>query len=182
MNTEFRTFFGERLRAERERLGLSQPDMAALGGVKPRTYQDWERGVAVVSAEFLSVANAHGLDSSYVITGQRSTGALSGPAPALADAEDVNKGCETRYTTEQLLFSAKVRELAVGLRTKARSDAWQAQFAAPSCGNAPAQAQREEWEANWRRCNPVEDFIGPALERIHETARLIQDHPAGPLR
>lgn len=87
MKTEFRIFLGERLRAERERLGLSQPDMAALGGVKPRTYQDWERGVAVVSAEFLSVADEHGLDASYVITGHRSS-ALSGAIPAPADSAD----------------------------------------------------------------------------------------------
>lgn len=53
--------------------------MAALGDVKPRTYQDWERGIAAVSAEFLSVAGAHGLDASYVITGRRS---LTGSAPA----------------------------------------------------------------------------------------------------
>lgn len=114
MNTEFRIFLGERLRAERERLGLSQPDMAALGGVKPRTYQDWERGVAVVSAEFLSVANAHGLDSSYVITGQRSTGALSGPAPAPADGEDAihipllsaagSMGCGNELLSEDVIL------------------------------------------------------------------------------
>ncbi|RYH42944.1 MAG: helix-turn-helix transcriptional regulator [Alcaligenaceae bacterium] len=87
MNTEIRAFLGERLRQERDRLGLSQPDMAALGGVKPRTYQDWERGVAVVSAEFLSAANAHGIDVSYVITGRKSA-ALSGPAPAPAGESD----------------------------------------------------------------------------------------------
>src|SRR5258708_1507901 len=43
MNAEIRVIFGERLRQERERLGLSQADMAKLGGTKMRTYQDWER-------------------------------------------------------------------------------------------------------------------------------------------
>ena len=79
MSTEIRTSLSDRLRAERDRLGLSQPDMAALGDVKPRTYQDWERGIAAVSAEFLSVAGTHGLDASYVITGRRN---LTGAAPA----------------------------------------------------------------------------------------------------
>lgn len=85
MGTENRIFFGERLRSERERLGLSQPDMAALGGVKPRTYQDWERGIAVVSAEFLSAADEHGIDAAYVVTGRPS---LTGAAPAPAVSAD----------------------------------------------------------------------------------------------
>lgn len=72
MNTEIRALMGARLRLERERLELLQPDMAALGDVKPRTYQDWERGVAGVSAEFLAVVAAHGVDVLYVVTGKRS--------------------------------------------------------------------------------------------------------------
>ncbi|WP_250438903.1 helix-turn-helix domain-containing protein [Delftia tsuruhatensis] len=72
MNAEIRVIFGERLRQERERLGLSQADMAKLGGTKMRTYQDWERDVATVSAEFLARISAHGLDISFVLTGLRS--------------------------------------------------------------------------------------------------------------
>ncbi|MDA8455277.1 peptidase S24 [Acidovorax sp. GBBC 3334] len=85
MNTDYRTFVGERLREERERLGLRQPDMAAIGSAKARTYQDWERGIASVSAEFLSAVADRGLDVAYVITGRRS---LSGPAPAPASNDD----------------------------------------------------------------------------------------------
>lgn len=76
MNTENRALMGARLRLERERLELLQPDMAALGDVKPRTYQDWERGVAGVSAEFLAVVAAHGVDVLYVVTGKRDSGAV----------------------------------------------------------------------------------------------------------
>ncbi|WP_333905817.1 helix-turn-helix transcriptional regulator [Delftia acidovorans] len=72
MNAEIRVIFGERLRQERERLGLSQADMAKLGGTKMRTFQDWERDVATVSAEFLARISAHGLDISFVLTGLRS--------------------------------------------------------------------------------------------------------------
>lgn len=80
MNTEIRVLMGSRLREERERLELSQSDMAALGATKPRTYQDWERGVAVVSAEFLAAVAARGVDVGYVITGQRSIQAQQGTA------------------------------------------------------------------------------------------------------
>ncbi|RYF02255.1 MAG: helix-turn-helix transcriptional regulator [Comamonadaceae bacterium] len=89
MSTEIRISMGERLRSERDRLGLSQPDMAALGGVKPRTYQDWERGVALVSAEFLSEADNHGVDVSYVITGSKTRQVLSGAVPSPAPTDDV---------------------------------------------------------------------------------------------
>lgn len=73
MNTEFRSLCGVRLRLERERLELSQAEMAALAETKPRTYQDWERGVATVSAEFLSVVANHGVDVLFVLTGERAS-------------------------------------------------------------------------------------------------------------
>jgi transcriptional regulator with XRE-family HTH domain len=72
MDTENRALFAARLREERDRLGLSQGDMAARCGAKPRTYQDWERAVASVSVEFLSTAlTTVGLDAVYVLTGIR---------------------------------------------------------------------------------------------------------------
>lgn len=72
MDTEFRISCGNRLREERERIGKGQAEMAASTGVKPRTYQDWERGVATVSTEFLAMAATLGIDVHYVITGARS--------------------------------------------------------------------------------------------------------------
>ncbi len=72
MDTENRAVFAARLREERDRLGLSQADIAARCGAKPRTYQDWERAVASVSVEFLSTAlTTVGLDAVYVLTGIR---------------------------------------------------------------------------------------------------------------
>lgn len=60
--------------------------MAKLGGTKVRTYQDWERDVATVSAEFLARISAHGVDTQFVLTGQPSVVpaiALSADAQAL---------------------------------------------------------------------------------------------------
>ncbi len=90
MSTDFRTSLSERLRSERDRLGLSQPDMAALGSAKPRTYQDWERGIAAVSTEFLSAVADSGLDVQYVVTGRRSPTRLSGAAPAPEPHDDAD--------------------------------------------------------------------------------------------
>ncbi|CAN7514484.1 helix-turn-helix domain-containing protein [Acidovorax sp. LjRoot129] len=86
MNTEFRVLVAGRLREEREKLGLSQTDMAELGGTKARTYQDWERAVAAVGTEFLALAALRGLDAAYVLTGVRgNSGNLSPDESALLD-------------------------------------------------------------------------------------------------
>lgn len=73
MNTDTRKKIGVLLQTERERLGFSQAKFATLGGTKPRTLQDWERGTSTPSAEFLSNTTEFGLDVLYVITGQRNT-------------------------------------------------------------------------------------------------------------
>lgn len=88
MEEEIRSSMGARLREERETLGLSQSAFGALAGVSLRTAQDWERGVSAVKSDFLSVAAKHGVDVTYVITGRRTTGALTGPAPAPAGDAD----------------------------------------------------------------------------------------------
>lgn len=76
-----------RLIEERERLRLSQPALAEMGGTKLRTLQNWEGAKNFPSSEFLADAAKFGVDVQYVITGQRSTN-LSGPAPAPASADD----------------------------------------------------------------------------------------------
>lgn len=82
MNTEIRDLLTRRLREERKRLKLSQDEMAALGGVKARTYQDWERGIASTSAEFLATVQLRGVDSAYVLTGHRRAPADLSPEQA----------------------------------------------------------------------------------------------------
>ena len=71
MSTENRSLMGSRLREERDRLGKSQGEMAELADTKLRTYQDWERGIAAVSSEFLLQVAPFGVDVLYVLTGGR---------------------------------------------------------------------------------------------------------------
>jgi len=63
---------GERLKEERGRLGLSQPEFAALVGAAKRTLIDWEKGSTSPSAVQLSGFTGAGVDVMYVLTGQRS--------------------------------------------------------------------------------------------------------------
>ncbi|MBX9836006.1 MAG: helix-turn-helix domain-containing protein [Burkholderiaceae bacterium] len=68
---------GERIKEERERLGLNQADFAELADSTRKTLFNWESGAATPNATVLAAWAAHGLDVLYVVTGQRS---LSMPA------------------------------------------------------------------------------------------------------
>ena len=77
---------GNRLREERERLGLTQPVFAELAGAKKRTLIDWEKDVSSPTAVQLAQLAAAGADVLYILTGQR-TGGASAPPPPRAVSE-----------------------------------------------------------------------------------------------
>jgi len=62
---------GARLKAERERLGFSQTDFAALAGASKHSQINWEKGTAAPNAIVLAAWASHGLDVLYVVTGIR---------------------------------------------------------------------------------------------------------------
>ena len=64
---------GERLRAERDRIGMTQQEFADVAGVTRKTLFGYETGVRPPDAAALSAWAELGLDVLYVITGQRST-------------------------------------------------------------------------------------------------------------
>ncbi|WP_315807509.1 helix-turn-helix domain-containing protein [Pseudomonas sp. C9-3] len=63
---------GERLREERERLGLSQGSFGEIGGVKANAQGNYEKGERSPDAAYLSAVEAAGVDVLYVVTGRRS--------------------------------------------------------------------------------------------------------------
>ena len=63
---------GERLRAERDRLGLKQGQFAELGGSGRASQSNYERGESPFSIEYLVRLSEHGVDIGYVVTGVRS--------------------------------------------------------------------------------------------------------------
>lgn len=88
--TAQRAEIGHRLREERDRLGLKAADFSQFGDWPVRTVYGWEAGKATPKAEFFADVQALGLDVQYIITGRRTTGALSGPAAApVADSDSV---------------------------------------------------------------------------------------------
>ncbi|TBU75635.1 hypothetical protein DNK10_11220 [Pseudomonas daroniae] len=62
---------GERLKAERERLGYTQPQFAELVGASKRTQVGWEQGRSAPDANALAIWVEEGLDAGYVLTGER---------------------------------------------------------------------------------------------------------------
>ena len=66
---------GNRLREERDRVGMTQPVFAEAAGAKKRTLIDWEKGVSSPTATQLEALAAIGVDVLYVLTGRRAPAA-----------------------------------------------------------------------------------------------------------
>ncbi|MDI5921168.1 S24 family peptidase [Halomonas sp. LR5S13] len=64
--------FGERLRGERERLGLTQTQIGDLAGVTKKTQMLYESGERSPKADYLTAISGVGADVEYVLTGNRS--------------------------------------------------------------------------------------------------------------
>lgn len=62
---------GERLREERERIGLSQGAFGEIGGVKANAQGNYEKGDRYPDAAYLACLSARGIDVLYVVTGER---------------------------------------------------------------------------------------------------------------
>lgn len=63
---------GERIKEERERLGMTQPDFAAAAGAAKRTLIEWEKGNTSPTLVQLSALITIGADAQYILTGIRS--------------------------------------------------------------------------------------------------------------
>ncbi|WP_134163314.1 helix-turn-helix domain-containing protein [Pseudomonas citronellolis] len=79
--------FGDRLRLERERLGLSQEALGEIGGVKKLAQINYEKGKRHPDSEYLAAIAGAGVDVLYLLTGQRSSGqSIAVASPHLAEA------------------------------------------------------------------------------------------------
>lgn len=74
---EINTSIGDRLREEREALGKTQSDMAAVAasmdvpGATRQSQAKYEKGLASPSAAYMAAVATAGIDVLYVLTGQR---------------------------------------------------------------------------------------------------------------
>lgn len=76
------TTIGDRLRAQRERLGVTQAGLAEAGGVQRRAQLNYEAGDRFPDAAYLAAVAQVGVDVLYVLTGVRSIPIASLTEPA----------------------------------------------------------------------------------------------------
>ncbi|MGY8829660.1 MAG: helix-turn-helix domain-containing protein, partial [Pseudomonadales bacterium] len=74
---------GDRLKEERERLGFTQPAFAGLAETTKKSQIDYEKDLTQPKAGYLAVIAKVGADVQYIVTGERSGGALSDDEKAL---------------------------------------------------------------------------------------------------
>jgi len=60
---------GGRIREERERLGLTQSEMADICGIKMRAQRNYEKDERQPDAAYLAALDSAGGDAAYVVTG-----------------------------------------------------------------------------------------------------------------
>jgi len=68
---------GLRLKQERKRLGMTQPDFALIGGVEKGTQINYEQDKRFPDAKYLLAVAAIGVDTNYVLHGEPSKTNLS---------------------------------------------------------------------------------------------------------
>lgn len=70
-------YFFERLKEERNRLGLNQEEFAALGGVKKGAQFNYENGSRKPDSDYLEAIALAGVDVLYLLTGKTSNNTLA---------------------------------------------------------------------------------------------------------
>ena len=78
----------DRLREERERLGLNQVEIGSIGGVKKLAQINYEKGERHPDSAYLAAIAAAGADVLYILTGQRAGGASAPPPPRAVSEGD----------------------------------------------------------------------------------------------
>lgn len=111
---EFRMTIGTRLKAERERLGLTLPEFAELAGAKKNTVIDWQRDVSSPPSARLAALAESGVDPLYVLTGQRS---IARPGMSEAEVAQFNDLVDTFWALSDASRSVAL-ELLAGLLLK----------------------------------------------------------------
>lgn len=79
--------FGNRLKSERKKLGLTQSQAAEKCGVSTRMWGDYERNISQPKAEQLFLFKNAGIDIDYVMTGMATETTFRQPENPLTDKE-----------------------------------------------------------------------------------------------
>ena len=111
--------FGQRLKDERERLGLTQVDFAALGGAKKHAQINYEADRTAPGVDYLQALAAHGVDIVYLMTGKNIVEPLPGGGFDVANVEGAMLELARRASNPTL---AEVRDRYLAERLDAMED------------------------------------------------------------
>lgn len=102
---------GDRLREERERLGMSQAVFGELGGVKANAQGNYEKGERNPDAAYLAAIAEKGVDVLYVVTGERrptSAESISGAEADLLEHYRLLPANDQTYTNRMIAALAEM--------------------------------------------------------------------------
>lgn len=104
---------GERIKAERERLGITQDDWARAVGIHRNTQAKYEKGDAIPDINYLSEIDNLGADIDFIRTGARNT------SVSLEDA--IGGECDTIFSIVESVEQTVIKHnLAVTPAKKAQ--------------------------------------------------------------
>ncbi|WP_140921061.1 helix-turn-helix domain-containing protein [Limnobaculum xujianqingii] len=129
------TTIGARLKEERSRMGLTQDDFAALGGVKRGAQVNYEKDERAPDANYLSSIANNGVDVQYILIGIRSQVEIPGsvmnemrdngvlPGQAIASHQlgtTLPIGSDNKPVTPELLDTELLHRIAAMLDNAAK--------------------------------------------------------------
>ncbi len=103
--------FGERLRAERERLGLTQAEFSALGGVGRNAQRRYETDERAPDSDYLTRIADAGADILYIVTGRPSPVAIENIAGVLSDRSRPFEGPPSGRANAEAALLLMMRQL-----------------------------------------------------------------------
>lgn len=117
--------FGERLREERERIGLNQTELAEMGGIKRMAQGQYEHEIRSPTVRYLAAVAGAGIDVQYLLFGRdanKPTGeqrALEKRAFEMVEVyaglqPDGRLGAEGRYAMFELFRASMKRSMEEG--------------------------------------------------------------------
>lgn len=108
---------GERIRAERERLGHSQDQWASTADIHRNTQAKYERGEGAPDANYLAAIEEIGADIYYIVTGEKSVYVRAGEALAreCAIISNVVEGLEIALESSGRTLSPQKKSRVVSM-------------------------------------------------------------------
>lgn len=108
------SLIGDRIKEERQRLGLKQTEIAEKAGISREMWGKYERGIAIPGGEVLFSFAAAGADIQYLMTGLRPhTPDLSPRTAALVDNFE-NMADEDKRAIERLAAAVQKPDTKTG--------------------------------------------------------------------